>query len=76
MFQKAVKSQSKLRLALVGPSGSGKAQPLDAKILTPSGWKLMGDIQVGDSVACFVGANESIRISLSFCWRLGGVPSI
>lgn len=27
-----------------------KAQPLDAKILTPTGWKLMGDIQVGDEV--------------------------
>lgn len=27
-----------------------KAQPLDAKILTPDGWKLMGDIQVGDKV--------------------------
>ncbi len=30
--------------------GLGKAQPLDAKILTPSGWKLMGDMQVGDEV--------------------------
>lgn len=28
----------------------GRAQTLDAKILTPSGWKLMGDIQVGDQV--------------------------
>lgn len=27
-----------------------KAQPLDAKILTPNGWKLMGDIKVGDDV--------------------------
>ena len=27
-----------------------KAQPLDAKILTPNGWKSMGDIQVGDLV--------------------------
>ncbi|MDU7589605.1 MAG: hypothetical protein E7K47_19870, partial [Acidovorax sp.] len=30
--------------------GAGKAQPLDAKVLTPSGWKLMGDIAVGDYV--------------------------
>lgn len=30
--------------------GLGKAQPLTAKILTPNGWKLMGDIQVGDEV--------------------------
>lgn len=30
--------------------GAGKAQPLDAKILTPNGWVLMGDIAVGDMV--------------------------
>jgi len=30
--------------------GAGKAQPLDAKILTPNGWKLMGDIKPGDMV--------------------------
>lgn len=28
----------------------GKAQPLSSKILTPSGWKFMGDIKVGDFV--------------------------
>lgn len=30
--------------------GTGKAQPLTAKVLTPNGWKLMGDIIVGDEV--------------------------
>lgn len=30
--------------------GCGKAQPLTSNILTPSGWKLMGDIQVGDGI--------------------------
>ena len=30
--------------------GTGKAQPLTAKVLTPNGWKLMGDIVVGDEV--------------------------
>ena len=30
--------------------GLGKAQPLDAKILTPSGWKLMGEMMVGQEV--------------------------
>lgn len=30
--------------------GAGKAQPLDAKVLTPSGWRRMGDLQVGDFV--------------------------
>jgi len=33
-----------------GPAGTGKAQPLDAQILTPSGYKLMGDMKVGDWV--------------------------
>src|SRR3990167_4986611 len=28
----------------------GKAQPLDAKVLTPNGWKLMGEISIGDKV--------------------------
>lgn len=31
-------------------SGAGKAQPLDAKILTPSGWTTMGKIKKGDFV--------------------------
>ncbi|HYP21612.1 MAG TPA: LAGLIDADG family homing endonuclease, partial [Chloroflexia bacterium] len=35
---------------LADDMGLGKAQPLDAKILTPTGWKYMGDIQVGDSI--------------------------
>lgn len=33
-----------------GAAGSGKAQPLYSKVLTTSGWKTMGEIQVGDSV--------------------------
>jgi phosphate starvation-inducible protein PhoH len=34
-----------------GPSGTGKAQPLDSKILTPNGWRLMGDIKVNDEIS-------------------------
>ncbi|MCB9010119.1 MAG: hypothetical protein H6656_22565, partial [Ardenticatenaceae bacterium] len=47
---------------IVGECGSGKAQPLDSKVLTPTGWKRMGDIQAGDEVvnpegrtACVIG---------------------
>ena len=36
--------------AIVGPSSFGKAQPLDARILTPNGYKLMGEIKIGDNV--------------------------
>lgn len=35
---------------IILPTGSGKAEPLDTKILTPNGYKLMGDIKVGDEV--------------------------
>lgn len=34
-------------------SGSGKAQPLYSKISTPSGWKKMGDIKIGDTINGF-----------------------
>lgn len=30
--------------------GGGKAQPLDAKLLTPKGWIEMGDVKIGDEV--------------------------
>lgn len=37
-------------LHLWGGTEAGKAQPLDTKIITPNGYKLMGDIRIGDSV--------------------------
>lgn len=37
-------------LAFFGGVGAGKAQPLDAAVLTPTGWTTMGDIAVGDCV--------------------------
>lgn len=43
-----------LRAVLYGPEGVGKAQPLDAQVLTPYGFVNMGDIRVGDTV---IGAN-------------------
>jgi phosphate starvation-inducible protein PhoH len=33
------------------PAGSGKAQPLDALVLTKNGYRKMGDIKIGDMVA-------------------------
>ena len=35
---------------IIGSSSFGKAQPLDSRIVTPDGWKLMGDMKVGDNV--------------------------
>lgn len=40
----------KSNILLLGPSGTGKAQPLDAKIKIPNGWKCMGDIQKNDVI--------------------------
>ena len=37
-------------VALHGVAGTGKAQPLDSKILTPDGWKMMGQMKVGDII--------------------------
>jgi len=35
---------------VVAATGTGKAQPLSAKVLTPSGWTTMGALVVGDEV--------------------------
>lgn len=35
---------------IIGSSSFGKAQPLDSRILTPNGFKLMGEMKVGDYV--------------------------
>lgn len=35
---------------LAGSSGAGKAQPMNAKVLTPNGWQFMGDLCVNDVV--------------------------
>lgn len=37
-------------VSLVGKAGTGKAQPLDAPILTPDGWMKMGSMEPGRSV--------------------------
>lgn len=45
---------------LTGTPGTGKAQPLDAKVLTPTGWKLMGDIVPGDEVIAPSGGRSRV----------------
>ena len=37
-------------LSISMPPGTGKAQPLDSKVLTPNGYVHMGDVKVGDKV--------------------------
>lgn len=51
-------------MLLAAAPGSGKAQPLWSKVLTPNGWKAMGDIRQGDEV---VAGNGTItRVSHVF----------
>lgn len=47
-----------------GCSGTGKAQPLYSNILTPTGWKSMGDIKIGDEI-CSVDGEKSKVIYIS-----------
>lgn len=47
-------------IEILGAESSGKAQPLYSKILTPSGWKLMRDIEIGDIVCAPDGGNTTI----------------
>lgn len=43
-------SHSEGHTLIIGTTGAGKAQPLTAKVLTPTGWRLMGDLARGDFV--------------------------
>ena len=45
-----VKSKSIPHILLSGSAGVGKAQPLSANVLTPTGWVTMGDIESGDQI--------------------------
>lgn len=47
-------------LCFYGPPGTGKAQPLDAEVLTPDGFKKMGDIKVGDIIVTPSGDNSYV----------------
>src|SRR5690606_3819726 len=38
----------------------GKAQPLDARVLTAAGWTPMGDLRVGDRIASVDGAPSQV----------------
>lgn len=43
-------------------SGTGKAQPVDSSVLTPSGWKHIGEIQEGDDVVS-PATGESVKVT-------------
>jgi hypothetical protein len=47
-------------MGVFGDPGSGKAQPLDAPVLTPLGWSTMGEINVGDDVIAVDGTATKV----------------
>lgn len=49
-------------LIITGPAGTGKAQPLSSTIMTPSGPKAMGDIEIGDLVCTPTGVSSVIGV--------------
>lgn len=52
-------------LNIAGDKSSGKAQPLYSKVLTPSGWKRMGDMKVG-TVVCTPFRGETATVLAVF----------
>ena len=47
-------------MLLAASGGSGKAQSLDSKIMTPHGWTTMGDIKTGDEVIAMDGTTTKV----------------
>jgi type IV secretory pathway VirB4 component len=43
-------NQAPAHTVIFGPTGSGKAQPLDAKVLTPNGFRPIGGLRPGDTI--------------------------
>ena len=48
LLRKCIRARN--NFLIVGATGSGKALPLSAKVLTPDGYVTMGDLKVGDTV--------------------------
>ena len=59
MQERVVACNSNL-IFLCGESQMGKAQPYDAKVLTPDGFVRMGDIKVGDVICGFNGGAQRV----------------
>lgn len=46
---------------VIGDKSAGKAQPLHTRVLTPQGWKKMGDMKVGD-IVCTPSKGENAKV--------------
>jgi phosphate starvation-inducible protein PhoH len=59
LFFKYYKSNQ--NIVAYGCAGTGKAQPLYSKVLTPHGWKFMGEIKIGDDVLTPKGKTSKVN---------------
>jgi replicative DNA helicase len=48
-------------ILIAGRPSMGKAQPLDARVKTATGWKRMGDLRLGDDLASVDGRRSRLR---------------
>lgn len=48
-------------IILAARPSMGKAQPLDAKVLTKNGWKKMGDLKIGEELVAVDGAKSKVK---------------
>src|SRR5256885_8179644 len=48
-------------IIIAGRPSMGKAQPLDARVKTPTGWTRMGDLRPGDALASIDGRESRVR---------------
>lgn len=59
-FQERVLTQSADIQIIGGERGGGKCQPVDSKVLTPLGFRLMGDLKVGDRISDTNGQSQEV----------------
>lgn len=56
-----IAAQTGAKFIAVGDPAQSQAQPLDAKVLTPTGFRRLGDLEVGDIVVCPDGSHASVE---------------
>lgn len=56
----ALQDDAKAIVIATGPAGTGKAQPLDAAVLSTSGWITMGEVKLGSRLMSSDGKEQSV----------------
>lgn len=59
-IERMVRDKTIPHLLFSGVQGTGKAQPLSSKIVTPTGWKTMGDMEIGAEIITPLGNISSV----------------